>query len=128
MRKSRIFARVLGIAVVATLAAGLASGCPGGQSALRRQSATERPFGKDPHSPGLQDEAKDDKPIVHVALTPTSAESGEYRHAFRHRSAASRISYLFDESRSPRRHADRNQRCGRFGVEGHFEADRAPRW
>ena len=33
-------------------------------------------LGKTRTLPGLQDEAKDDKPIVHAALTPTSAKAG----------------------------------------------------
>ena len=77
MRQSRILARVLGIAVVATLALGFsvavarAAGPPfGGKVQLNDL------LGKTRTLPGLQDEAKDDKPIVHAALTPTSAKAG----------------------------------------------------
>ncbi len=77
MRKSRIFARVLAIAVMATLVAGFsvavaqAAGPPfAGKVQLNDL------LGKTRTLPGLQDETKDDQPIVHAALTPTSAKAG----------------------------------------------------
>jgi suppressor for copper-sensitivity B len=77
MRTSRNSVRALGIAVVATLVAGFsvtfaqAAGPPfAGKVQLNDL------LGKARTLPGLQDEAKDDQPIVHAALTPTSAKAG----------------------------------------------------
>jgi suppressor for copper-sensitivity B len=127
MRKSRIFARVLGIAVVATVVVGFsvavaqAAGPPfGGKVQLTDL------LGKTRTLPGLQDDAKDDKPIVHAALTPTSAKAGSIV------TLSVTVSLPADShtySMSPEvPGATRIELSDAAGLEskGDFEADRAP--
>jgi suppressor for copper-sensitivity B len=127
MRKSRVFARVLATAVVATLVAGFsvavaqAAGPPfGGKVQLNDL------LGKTRTLPGLQDETKEDQPIVHAALTPTSAKAGSIV------TLSVTVSLPADShtySMSPEvPGATRIELSDAAGLEskGDFEADRAP--
>lgn len=73
MRKSQIFRRTLGAAIVVSLAA-----CVGFADAPRSGKAVrlDDVLGKVHALPGLTNEADDQKPLVRVALTPTSAKIG----------------------------------------------------
>jgi suppressor for copper-sensitivity B len=127
MRKPPIFSRVLGIAVLAALVAGSsvsvaqAAGPPfGGKVQLNDL------LGKTHTLPGLQDESKDDQPIVHAALTPTSAKAGSIV------TLSVTVSLPADShtySMSPEvPGATRIELSDAAGLEskGDFEADRAP--
>jgi thiol:disulfide interchange protein len=73
MRNSQIFGRAIGIALLVALSArvGHASGpVTGGKVQL------DDLLGKARALPGLKDEAADEKPVVHVALTPSTAKAG----------------------------------------------------
>jgi len=74
MRKSHVLGRVIGLAILITCSAyvGHAAGPrPGGKLQL------DDLLGKARTLPGLSDRAEDEKPIVHLALTPSTAKAGD---------------------------------------------------
>ena len=112
-----IFARAIGIAILVTLSAyvGHAAGPrTGGKIQL------DDLLGKARVLPGLKDEVQDEKPIVHVALTPSTAKAGSVVTLSVTVSLPARHLHLFDESRRRRGDAHRCYRCGRTGAAGRF--------
>ena len=74
MRKSRVWGRVIGVAVLIGLSACVGhaeSPRPGGKLRL------DDLLGKARTLPGLSEQADDEKPVVHVALTPSAAKAGD---------------------------------------------------
>ena len=122
MRMSRIFASAVGIALIVVLStcSQAAGPRPGGKIQL------DDLLGKTRTLPGLKDEADDEKPIVHVSLTPSTAKtSGVVTLSVTVSLPADAYTYSTSPGTAGATQIAITEAAG-LEPQGEFEADRAP--
>jgi suppressor for copper-sensitivity B len=123
MRRSQIFGRAIGFALIVTVWAcvGRAAGPQTG-----RKLQLDDLLGKTRALPGLKDEAADEKPIVHVALTPSTAKVGNVvTLSVTVSLPADMYTYSMSPGGAGATHIDITDAVG-LEPQADFEADRAP--
>ena len=123
MRKSHVLGRLLGLAVLITVSASVSFAAgprPGGKLQL------DDLLGKTRTLPGLTDRAEDEKPIVHLALTPSTAKVGDtVTLSVTVSLPPEAYTYSTNPSGPGATHIDLTDVVG-LEPRGDFEADRAP--